>query len=261
MPRPATARRDGCVRLRQEHRGRRARPAPGRAVRRRRRLPPGGQHRQDGGRQRAQRRRPRTVARRRSGPGSPTHPDGGVVTCSALKRRLPRPAAEHAPGVGSSTSGRSREVVARRQASRPGHFMPASLLDSQFATLEPSETDERGFVVDVAQSVDEIVEADCLPASTPTILAGETMTLPTPLVLAGRHRPDRARRLRRPARARRAARHRRDRRPDHRRQDPPVPRPDHRCARGRHRRRRRRSRTRSLSFTTGFGTPRPASAS
>ncbi len=52
-----------------------------------------------------------------------------------------------------------REVVARRQATRPGHFMPASLLDSQFETLEQLEEDERGFVVDVAQSVDEIVEA------------------------------------------------------------------------------------------------------
>jgi gluconate kinase len=37
--------------------------------------------------------------------------------------------------------------------------MPASLLDSQFATLEPLEHDELGFVVDVDQSVDRIVEA------------------------------------------------------------------------------------------------------
>ena len=37
--------------------------------------------------------------------------------------------------------------------------MPASLLDSQFATLEPLEDDEHGFVVDVDQPVDQIVEA------------------------------------------------------------------------------------------------------
>ena len=52
-----------------------------------------------------------------------------------------------------------RDVITRRQATRPGHFMPASLLDSQFATLEPLEDDEQGFVVDVDQPVDQIVEA------------------------------------------------------------------------------------------------------
>jgi gluconokinase len=36
--------------------------------------------------------------------------------------------------------------------------MPASLLTSQFETLEPLAPDERGVVVDVAGSVDEIVE-------------------------------------------------------------------------------------------------------
>ena len=37
--------------------------------------------------------------------------------------------------------------------------MPASLLDSQFAILEPLEPDEHGQVVDVDQSVDAIVQA------------------------------------------------------------------------------------------------------
>ncbi len=49
-------------------------------------------------------------------------------------------------------------MIERRQAARPGHFMPASLLTSQFATLEPLAPDEHGVVVDVDQSVDEIVE-------------------------------------------------------------------------------------------------------
>ena len=56
-------------------------------------------------------------------------------------------------------------MIAHRQASRPGHFMPASLLASQFATLEPLEPDERGVVIDVDQSVDAIVE-ESVPAST-----------------------------------------------------------------------------------------------
>ena len=50
-------------------------------------------------------------------------------------------------------------MIGRRQASRPGHFMPASLLASQFATLEPLEADERGVVIDVDQDVDAIVES------------------------------------------------------------------------------------------------------
>ena len=49
-------------------------------------------------------------------------------------------------------------MIGRRQASRPGHFMPASLLASQFATLEPLEPDERGVVIDVDQNIDAIVE-------------------------------------------------------------------------------------------------------
>ena len=48
-------------------------------------------------------------------------------------------------------------MIARRQASRPGHFMPATLLASQFATLEQLAPDEHGLVIDVDQSVDEIV--------------------------------------------------------------------------------------------------------
>ncbi len=51
-----------------------------------------------------------------------------------------------------------RDVIERRQAGRPGHFMPASLLTSQLATLEPLEPDEHGLAIDVDQSVDAIVQ-------------------------------------------------------------------------------------------------------
>ena len=36
--------------------------------------------------------------------------------------------------------------------------MPASLLESQFKTLEPLETDERGVTIDVNQNIDAIVD-------------------------------------------------------------------------------------------------------
>ncbi|HWM74000.1 MAG TPA: gluconokinase [Nocardioides sp.] len=85
--------------------------------------------------------------------------DAGVMTCSALKRSYRDVVQRHRPDVEFVHLHGDREVITRRQATRPGHFMPASLLDSQFATLEPLEDDERGFVVDVDQSVDQIVEA------------------------------------------------------------------------------------------------------
>lgn len=82
---------------------------------------------------------------------------GGVMSCSALKRRYRDQLAGHADVEFVHLAG-SRAVIQRRQASRPGHFMPASLLDSQFAILEDLEDDERGFTVDVDQSIDSIVD-------------------------------------------------------------------------------------------------------
>ena len=84
---------------------------------------------------------------------------GGVMSCSALKRQYRDQLRHHAPTVEFVHLHGSREVIARRQVSRPGHFMPASLLTSQFATLEPLAPDERGQVVDVDQSIDAIVQA------------------------------------------------------------------------------------------------------
>lgn len=86
------------------------------------------------------------------------HADGGVMSCSALRRKYRDQLRHHASGVEFVLLAGSREVIERRQASRPGHFMPASLLSSQLATLEPLEPDEGGVVLDVAQSVDQIVE-------------------------------------------------------------------------------------------------------
>lgn len=86
------------------------------------------------------------------------HDTGGVMTCSALKRAYRDQLRTHTPDIVFVHLHGAREVITRRQATRPGHFMPASLLDSQFATLEPLEPGETGFVVDVDQSVDAIVE-------------------------------------------------------------------------------------------------------
>jgi gluconokinase len=86
------------------------------------------------------------------------HGDGGVMSCSALKRKYRDQLRRRADGVEFLLLHGTPEVIRRRQASRPGHFMPASLLTSQFATLEPLAPDEAGLVIDVDQSVDAIVE-------------------------------------------------------------------------------------------------------
>ena len=83
---------------------------------------------------------------------------GGVLSCSALRRSYRDILREGASTVRFVHLDGSPEVVARRVAGRPGHFMPASLLTSQFETLEPLAPDERGVVVSVEGSVDEIVE-------------------------------------------------------------------------------------------------------
>jgi gluconokinase len=85
--------------------------------------------------------------------------DGGVMSCSALKRMYREQLRQHCGAVIFLHLAGSPEVIARRQASRPGHFMPASLLASQFATLEPLADDERGVTIDVDQDIDSIVES------------------------------------------------------------------------------------------------------
>src|SRR6476661_3701341 len=60
------------------------------------------------------------------------HLDGGVMSCSALKRSYRDQLRKHCPQVRFVHLHGSPEVIERRQASRPGHFMPASLLASQF---------------------------------------------------------------------------------------------------------------------------------
>jgi carbohydrate kinase (thermoresistant glucokinase family) len=73
---------------------------------------------------------------------------GMVVACSALRRRYRDAIREAAPGTVFVHLDAPRGRLAERMAARLDHFMPASLLDSQLATLEPLESDERGFSLD-----------------------------------------------------------------------------------------------------------------
>ncbi len=86
------------------------------------------------------------------------HGEGGVMSCSALKRKYRDQLRNHCAEVEFLHLSGSPDTIGRRQASRPGHFMPASLLESQFRTLEPLEADERGVAIDIDQNIDSIVD-------------------------------------------------------------------------------------------------------
>ncbi|MDR7330150.1 gluconokinase [Corynebacterium guangdongense] len=89
-------------------------------------------------------------------------PAGGVIGCSALKRSYRDAIRAASPGVSFVHVHGAKELLRERMEHRPGHFMPASLLDSQFATLEELDEDEVGQVFDVADTPDRIVEAAAL---------------------------------------------------------------------------------------------------
>jgi gluconokinase len=83
--------------------------------------------------------------------------EGGVVSCSALRRRYRDLLVEPAPRVAFLHLAGDLDVIRARMEHRE-HFMPVSLLESQQRTLEPLEPDENGSVVDVAQGPTQIVD-------------------------------------------------------------------------------------------------------
>ncbi|KZX20483.1 gluconokinase [Rathayibacter tanaceti] len=76
-----------------------------------------------------------------------------VVTCSALRRRY-RDVLRRDDLVFAHLAG-SRDRIGEHLASRVGHFMPTTLLDSQFDALEPLDDDEFHVLVDVGRAPDE----------------------------------------------------------------------------------------------------------
>ena len=78
----------------------------------------------------------------------------GVVTCSALKRAYRTALIDGRPDVRLVFPNAAKSLIAARLAGRSGHFMPAALLDSQFAALEPPGPDERAVELDASTDVE-----------------------------------------------------------------------------------------------------------
>jgi gluconokinase len=80
------------------------------------------------------------------------------MACSALARRYRDIIRTHASGARFVHLLGERGVLGDRVSHRRGHFMPATMLDSQFDTLEPLTQDERGVTIDAALDPETIVD-------------------------------------------------------------------------------------------------------
>ena len=84
-----------------------------------------------------------------------------IITCSALKRSYRDMIIGDRPEVRLVYLRGSRALIAGRLAGRQEHFMPASLLPSQFDTLEEPGPDEDSLIIDIGppagQLADEII--------------------------------------------------------------------------------------------------------
>jgi gluconokinase len=82
---------------------------------------------------------------------------GLVMTCSALKRSYRDVLRAEAGELRFVYLRGSRALIAERLAGRRGHFMPASLLESQLATLQEPTADEGAWVCDIRDSPEDLV--------------------------------------------------------------------------------------------------------
>jgi gluconokinase len=85
--------------------------------------------------------------------------EGAVAACSALKRIYRDRLRRFVPGAVFVHLAIDRETARERVGGRKGHFMPASLVESQFAALEPPEADEDALTLDGTRPVAELVAA------------------------------------------------------------------------------------------------------
>ncbi len=76
---------------------------------------------------------------------------GGVITCSALRRRYRDRLRAGNSDVYFVCLTAGHDELAARLTERRGHFMPASLLESQLADFEALEPDEPGDTVDASE--------------------------------------------------------------------------------------------------------------
>ncbi|TXN20890.1 gluconokinase [Methylobacterium sp. WL9] len=83
----------------------------------------------------------------------------GVIVCSALRRSYRDALVQDRPDIRIVYLEGSRALIGERLKRRRGHFMPAELLDSQFAALEPPGPEERPITVGIDDGPDAVAAA------------------------------------------------------------------------------------------------------
>lgn len=99
----------------------------------------------------------------------------GIITCSALKRSYRRIIVGDRPEVRLVYLRGGRDLIAQYLAGRDGHFMPASLLQSQIDALEEPEPAEDALVVDVGPPPGQVAEEIIRLLGASTTVGGRLM--------------------------------------------------------------------------------------
>ncbi|MDT4828372.1 Gluconokinase [compost metagenome] len=84
------------------------------------------------------------------------HPQGVVLTCSALKRRYRDRLRAAAPGLRFAFLDLTQEQARERVAARPAHLFPVSLVASQFAALEDPRHEPGVLHLDATEPLDQL---------------------------------------------------------------------------------------------------------
>jgi gluconokinase len=86
------------------------------------------------------------------------HPDGAVLTCSALKRAYRDLLRDASPGLAFAFLDIPEDEALWRVQARGQHFFPPELLQSQFATLEPPLDEPRVLTLDAGLPLHDLVD-------------------------------------------------------------------------------------------------------
>lgn len=82
---------------------------------------------------------------------------GLVLSCSSLKRSYRDLLRAADPALRFAHLSGPRELIAERMRARVGHYMPPSLLDSQFRDLQPLQADEAGITLAITEPPAQLV--------------------------------------------------------------------------------------------------------
>lgn len=84
--------------------------------------------------------------------------EGLVVSCSSLKRRYRDLLRQGDPALRFAHLSGAQALISARMQARVGHYMPPSLLDSQFRDLEPLQPDEAGITLHIDTPPEDLVK-------------------------------------------------------------------------------------------------------